>query len=137
MARTRKVIGQDGKVSFVRHGSVYVRVSPCRLMKLTDDYISSNSNLRSSTENSTNINTDLIDKPESSDDEEGKNDRQNLCENVNTESTLQNHLHVDIQSNETNNANCNINSKIGSIVKYKGNNNEWKTVKILSRSGKA
>ena len=42
-------------------------------MKLTDDYISSNSNLHSSTENSTNINTDLIDNTESSDDE-GKND---------------------------------------------------------------
>ena len=52
-------------------------------MKLTNDYISSNSNLHSSTENSTNINTDLIDNPGSSGDEEGKNDRQDLCENVN------------------------------------------------------
>ena len=133
-----KVIGQDGKVIFVHHGSVYFRVSPCWLMKLTDDYISSNSNLHSSTENSTNINTDLIDNPESSDEEEGKNDWQNLCENVNTENTLQNHLHVDIQNNETNNTNCNINPKIGSIVKYTGNdNNKWKTAKILSRGGKA
>ena len=106
-------------------------------MKLTDDYISSNNNLRSSTENSTNINTDLIDNPEPSDDEEGKNDQQNLCENVNTENTLQNHLQVDIQSNETNNTNRNINPKIASSVKYKGNdNNEWKTAKILSRGGK-
>ena len=53
-------------------------------MKLTNDYNSSNSNLHSSTENSTNINTDLIDNLGSSDDE-GKNYRQNLCENVNTE----------------------------------------------------
>ena len=42
--------------------------------------------------------------------------------------TLRNHLHVDIQSNETSNTTCNINPKIWSIAKYKGNdNNEWKT----------
>lgn len=29
-----KVLGQDGKVVFVRHGSVYVRVHPCRLLRL-------------------------------------------------------------------------------------------------------
>ena len=52
--------------------------------------------------------------------------------------TLRNHLHVDIQSNETSNTTCNINPKIWSIAKYKGNdNNEWKTAKILSRGGKA
>ena len=57
---------------------------------------------------------------------------------MNTENTLQNHLHVDIQNNETNNTNRNINPKIGSIVKYTGNdNNKWKTAKILSRGGKA
>ena len=29
-----KVKGQDGKVVFVRHGSIYVRVSTCRFMKV-------------------------------------------------------------------------------------------------------
>ena len=31
----RKVVFQDGKVVFVRHGSVFVRVSPNRLQKVT------------------------------------------------------------------------------------------------------
>ena len=32
------VIGQDGKVVFVRHGSVYVRVSPNRLTKIGEEF---------------------------------------------------------------------------------------------------
>ena len=31
------VIGQDGKIIFVRHGSIYVRVSANRIMKLNDE----------------------------------------------------------------------------------------------------
>lgn len=34
-----KVLGQDGKVVFVRHGNVYVRVSPCRLLKVGEPVI--------------------------------------------------------------------------------------------------
>ena len=33
-----KVLGQDGKVIFVRHGSTYVRVSPCQLIKEGDEF---------------------------------------------------------------------------------------------------
>ena len=33
-----KVIGQDGKVIFVRHGNIYVRVSPCRLIKKGEEF---------------------------------------------------------------------------------------------------
>ena len=35
----RTVIGQDGKVVFVRHGSIYVRVHPCRLIRSEPEYI--------------------------------------------------------------------------------------------------
>ena len=35
----RKVIGQDGKVVFVRHSSVYVRVHPCRLIRCNNEFI--------------------------------------------------------------------------------------------------
>ena len=133
-----KVIGQDGKVIFVRHGSVYVRVSPCRLIKQTDDYMSSNSNPNSNTENSLTKNTDVINDTESSDDDEEEK-YQNIHETVDTENAhTENNLNNDIENNETNNINQNNNPKIGSIVKYKGNdNNEWKTAKILSRGGKA
>jgi transposase InsO family protein len=34
-----KVIGQDGKVVFVRHGSVYVRVHPCRLVRVGEEFV--------------------------------------------------------------------------------------------------
>ncbi len=33
-----KVIGQDGKIVFVRHGNVYVRVHPCRLTKVGEEF---------------------------------------------------------------------------------------------------
>ena len=32
------VIGQDGKVVFVRHGSIYVRVPPCRLIRCGSEF---------------------------------------------------------------------------------------------------
>ncbi|PIK39346.1 hypothetical protein BSL78_23810 [Apostichopus japonicus] len=42
-----KVLGQDGKVVFVRHGSVYVRVHPCRLTRVGEEFNrSSESDLR-------------------------------------------------------------------------------------------
>ena len=33
-----KVIGQDGKTIFVRHGSVYIRVPNCRIMKVGEEF---------------------------------------------------------------------------------------------------
>ena len=38
------VIGQDGKVVFIRHGSVYVRVSPKRLTKMGEEFRNVESN---------------------------------------------------------------------------------------------
>ena len=43
------VIGQDGKVVFVRHGSIYVRVHPVRLIRCGlefDDEVSTESNIK-------------------------------------------------------------------------------------------
>ncbi|CAC5379708.1 unnamed protein product [Mytilus coruscus] len=34
----RTVLGQDGKVVFVRHGSIYVRVHPCRLIRCETEF---------------------------------------------------------------------------------------------------
>ncbi|XP_057310580.1 uncharacterized protein LOC130648545 [Hydractinia symbiolongicarpus] len=39
-----KVIGQDSKVVFVRQGSLYVRVPPCRLVKVGQEFSASNQN---------------------------------------------------------------------------------------------
>ena len=33
-----KIIGQDGKMVFVRHRNIYVRVSPCRLLKVREEF---------------------------------------------------------------------------------------------------
>ena len=33
-----KIIGQDGKLVFVRHGNICVRVSPCRLLKVGEEF---------------------------------------------------------------------------------------------------
>ena len=37
--RWKVVIGQDGNVLIVRHGSIYVRVHPCRLIRSEPEYI--------------------------------------------------------------------------------------------------
>ena len=49
-----KVIGQDGKVVFVRHGSIYVRVTPCRLIKKGEEF---NNESADEEENSNDIET--------------------------------------------------------------------------------
>ena len=68
------VIGQDGKTIFVRHGSSYVRVPTCRLLKVGDEF--NNANKQSSnTTNSTGHqdapkNNTINDETDTEDDED-------------------------------------------------------------------
>ena len=55
------VIGQDGKVIFVRHGSFYVRVSPNRLIKMGDEFTLNGENVSECNEKEP-INPDYNDK---------------------------------------------------------------------------
>lgn len=77
-----RVLGQDGKVVLVRHGSVYVRVHPCHLTKLDVEY-----NGKLSTENveSPDDNDTIENNIENRDMEQNDNDRNpadNLFQNV-------------------------------------------------------
>lgn len=72
-----KVIGQDGKVVFVRHGNVYVRVHPNRLVKRGEEFSQCTTNENDQISTDTSLTKTSIEKPkctpiEDSDDEEKK-----------------------------------------------------------------
>ena len=52
------VIGQDGKTKFVHHGSTYVRVPSCRLLKVGQKF--SNKNEQKSTESKIEVTDEII-----------------------------------------------------------------------------
>lgn len=120
-----KVIGQDGKVVLIRHGSIYVRVSPCRVLKFGDEF----------TENE-------VKEVENSDDTNVQ--RNYNPENINNQSNNSS----DVESTDIENATSNIAStnttyavkipEINQNFKYKILvDDEWTVAKILSRAGKA
>lgn len=91
------VIGQDGKVVFVRHGSIYVRVHPCRLIRCdceVDEQVVSQSNEKKSANNSSKITSQ-----QSEDQEYGDSDLDNnvdLEQNQDSESTA-NEMHSEME----------------------------------------
>ena len=109
-----KVVFQDGKVIFVRHGSVFIRVSPNRVIKAGKDFSSDNS-----------FQDNTITK-------------QNTCDNNNPsisgetigskkeELTDKEFKHTD-----------NVNLKPNDIIEFRENSEDnWKKATVLSRAGK-
>ena len=107
-----KVIFQDGKVVFVRHGSVFVRVSPNRLCKI--DSVESD-------EDGSRL--DIV----SSGNNAGQLDHKDI-------SYAENRELIEETENEPERPKLKINDKI----QYKVNDtDEWVTAKVMSRAGKA
>ena len=71
------VIGQDGKVVFVRHGSTYARVSPCRLLKVGNEFNASHEQEHTDDQHSISacskmpLNNNLLSNDLSDDEEKG------------------------------------------------------------------
>ena len=127
--RPAKVVFQDGKVIFVRHGGIFVRVSPNRLTK-THEMATSAEKERNDIEFSVKQNDADTDKiPED------------------TESSLSETVPAPIETPEDipePNGRMEINrgrgnlkdAKINDVIRYKVND-EWVTSTIMSRAGKA
>ena len=68
------MIGQDGKVVFVRHGSIYVRVHPCRLIRCGNEFneeIAKQINDKRKSESDTKTDVNVVD--DDSEDEQNDN----------------------------------------------------------------
>ncbi|KAG1673036.1 DNA polymerase epsilon subunit 2 [Nymphon striatum] len=139
-----KVIGQDGKVVFVRHGSVYIRVHPCRLVKVGREFKQHHdAKGRSDRESSETPSVEQVMEDEASDERIGVGDRlvpldvhedtadtadygpQNKVENVvsHTSSAIRNRRELP-----------RVNEKITYLL---NGSDTWKESCVISRGGKA
>ncbi len=123
-----KVLGQDGKVVFVRHGSIYVRVHPCRLIKAGEEFQSIQENISAE--------KTQIPEPERI-DEDAQSDNENLEASGSTQEIKPRENSVN-QKTSTTIRNINVLPKVKDRVKYKlDGSEEWTTATVQSRGGKA
>ena len=141
------VIGQDGKTIFVRHGSIYVRVASCRMIKAGTEF---NTESLSSESDSEPLNTKQKDIVSSSanENESSDEDRDTSSSFSPDSSTILNDqaLNTDSVSSTLDIAQSSIFShrcatdnipNVGTLIKYKTVNDEqWQIAKVLSRAGK-
>ena len=141
------VIGQDGKVVFVRHGSIYVRVHPVRLIRCGFEF-----NDEVCTESkgkiSRNLKESRLQDVSTVSDEELENDTQNEHEQLNLDEEAGElnvevnpfanvpEVHVD-QNAETVRQEKRAIPNTGESIEYRVNGSEtWVKAKVISRGGK-
>ncbi|KAG1681910.1 Retrovirus-related Pol polyprotein from transposon RE2 [Nymphon striatum] len=156
------VLGQDGKVVFVRHGSIYVRVHPCRLIRCGTEFSEGKSTQQADSQQlrSTITQTEII----NSDDAEEKNnrgDQQNREDQVplqnddeyqqyiqppkieNDENEHQDHAPEGVVDNSgqivsQRNQQANNIPHVGDEIVYRTKENDtWVKAKVMSRGGKS
>ena len=118
-----KVVFQDGKVVFIRHGGIFVRVSPNRLTKTYDSQIEAEVECHDS----------------DSSDEHDETDKINMSENTETSVSETVATSSDSPDQDEKRERVRINPrqvKPNDIIKYKIND-EWVTGTIMSRAGKS
>ena len=118
-----KVVFQDGKVVFIRHGGIFVRVSPNRLTKTYDSQIKAEVECHGS----------------DSSDEHDETDKINMSENIETSVSETVATSPDSPDQDEKRERVRINPrqvKPNDIIKYKIND-EWVTGTIMSRAGKS
>ena len=139
-----KVVFQDGKVVFIRHGGVFVRVSPNRIIRANEQF-SNNNDKHDERNNETKDNfenkmqSDSIVKPiqEIIPDctSTGQGDNLNLG---NHEEPVHPPEENDIGSNTARqHTPWSLPLNTGDKVKYKSDDNQWHTATIISRAGKS
>ena len=130
-----KVIGQDGKVIFVYHGKVYVRVAPCKLIKagrefskddkqndmVLPDTAGDNAGMDKKTAEENHIDSEEnpaqeeVPRPDEALEMNGEDEQEQPA-------AIQDDTHL---------------LKIGNVIHYKANDEGlWQTAKVLSRAGK-
>lgn len=136
-----KVVFQDSKVVFIRHGGIYVRVSPNRLCKIDSHSISDNENKATS---KSEIEFPKINKPEKSEnkyDEHEISPKTNvISEIIGSTKEVQNAIggneagNIEIQSTDHDKS---IRLKPNDKIKFKlSDTNEWVEATIISKAGK-
>ena len=112
-----KVVFRDSKVVFVRHGGVFVRVSPNRLIKAGQEFVGEND----VTQRDSDITTDNNDQT----NDENQDDS----------------VHEEIGNSQTTTVepiNVNVNFKKNDLISFKTDQMDtWNDATILSRAGKA
>ena len=127
-----KVVFQDGKVVFVRHGGTFVRVSPNRLVKAIDHVVNDtrSDNINIEGDNDNNLVLDpVVGSTDSSDDNPDI-----MSELIGGDIEVQQQRPSDpVQQQRTG-----VVPKTGEIIKYcVPELNQWNTATIMSRAGKA
>lgn len=116
-----KVVFQDGKVVFVRHGAIFVRVSPNRLQKV-NSYLTD--------EEEKNVDNSMEDRSDEKKEEEENTESHPISEYIPA---------ADPDKDDTQNIQHNRKTlKVNDIIQYKlQNTDEWIKATVLGRAGKA
>ena len=130
-----KVIGQDGKVVFVRHGNIYVRVSTSRLIKLGEEF-----------QQTSEVNPKQLDSPSKEQTHiDSDNDDETPTDSTTSNSAIpEEHQQEPIKTSETATTSAPPEEHSRSLpkkndcIRYKGSGaDEWKDATVLGRAGKA
>ena len=138
-----KVIGQDGNTIFVRHGSVYVRVPNCRILKVGEEFNNKTSDQTcdkindTSSKKSSSVDSEAItDESDTSDINREPND-QSPPENCDDELVPPTSVETTTTHADSNPKGKHL-PKLQDVVRIKDKNSEqWKSARIISRGGKA
>ena len=126
-----KVVFQDDKVIFVRHGGVFVRVSPNRLMKANNVFCKTDEKPAAKTIRGEQFESSTDDGCDKNDLMLNDGDKQNNENEIREEP-----LHFVHDRQDTNNTK--VDMKKDERIRYKIEEfNEWTDAKILNRAGKA
>ena len=138
------VLGQDGQQVLVKHGGIYVRVHPCRLMLVNSDCSSNKQETSTAINNESRQDKDShhsYDENSQSSSDEGFDSAEN--DDAQKEIEIEPPLPSGVLSNNQNNTNDTAQKKItlkkGMHVRYKtkDDGDNWYSAKLISRSGKA
>ena len=126
-----KVIGQDGKVVFIRYGDQLVRVPTCRLVKVGEEF----QRPAMDVQEQENKNTGCKEKLGQGEESFSQNDKEDdIVETV----TEDKHSEQNRNSDLNNNVLLNNWPKINDTIKYRMSDfDEWKEGIVISRGGKA
>ena len=139
-----KVVFQDGRVVFVRHGGTFVRVSPNHLIKNTDEALGAqkDENITHPNAAAKSVNKERNAEAESDDEVEnpsspGSSNRgsQNLSDSVNNSGPLVDESHRAEQKGDSPSSHKEFPRK-GERIQYKCGE-DWENVVVLGRGGKA
>ena len=139
------VIGQDGKIVFVRHGSIYVRVPPCRLIRCGTEFSVEGNKGTSNKEQNESDRLSKTSLVANESDSESENETEKEHEPLNLEEEpeidpvpilpevqIQQNAEI-VRPKEKQNI-----PSIGENIKYRAKDSDtWVKAKVISKGGKA